>query len=150
MCRNFRRPTGQVRVGLPWDSKPATKRGRQPRRERKRAKAASPLFSSETVSPALRESRDADKMETGTGSELFRSAFNPSNTPPPAFNPSQAFNPSSSSAQNFFVPSSSFGSSGQFFSSPGNRGQRQFVDQVIFANLLGVKGSAFFEPAILG
>ena len=150
MCRNFRRPTGQVRVGLPWDSKPATKRGRQPRRERKRVnKPASPLFSSETVSPTLRESRDADKMETGTGSELFRSAFNPSNTPPPAFNPSQAFNPSSST-QNFFVPSSSFGSSGQFFSSPGNRGQRQFVDQVIFVNFLDDKGSAFFEPAILG
>ena len=149
MCRNFRRPTGQVRVGLPWDSKPATTRGRQPRRERKRAKAASPLFSSETVSSALRESRDADKMETGTGSELFRSAFNPSNTPPPAFNPSQAFNPSSS-AQNFFVPSPSFGSSGQFFSSPGNRGQRQFVDQVIFVNFLDLKGSAFFEPATLG
>ena len=134
MFRSSRRPSRQVRVGLPWDARPAKKRG-ESRRGRGRSWPAPSLFTSETLLPTFREGRDVfdqSKVEGASGSEVFRSAFNPSNTPPPAFNPSQPFSPapSPSSQQNFFVPSSSFSASGPFFASSANRGQRQFVDQV--------------------
>ena len=132
MFRSSRRPSRLVRVGLPWDARSPKKETQSSRGERLRAWPS--LFSSpETLLPAFRESRDIfDDSREGGRDEIFRSAFNPNNSPPPAFNPSQSFNPSStSSQQSFFVPSSSFSASGPFFASSGNRGQPQFVDQVL-------------------
>ena len=137
MFRSSRRPSRLVRVGLPWDARPAKKRGERGTPsigERGRGWPAPSLFTPETLLPAFRESREsrAEKVEGVSESEVFRSAFNPNNTPPPAFNPSQLFSPatSPSSQQNFFVPSNSFSASPPFFASSPNRGQRQFVDQV--------------------
>ena len=125
MFRNSRRPSRLVRVGLPWDARSPKKEIQSSRGERLRAWPS--LFSSpETLLPAFRENRDIfDDSREGGRPEIFRSAFNPNNSPPPAFNPS------TSSQQSFFVPSSSFSASGPFFASSGNRGQPQFVDQVL-------------------
>ena len=128
MFRSSRRPSRLVRVGLPWDARSPKKETQSSRGERLRAWPS--LFSSpETLLPAFRESRDVfDDSREGGRPEIFRSAFNPNNSPPPAFNPSS---PSTSSQQSFFVHSSSFSASGPFFASSGNRGQPQFVDQVL-------------------
>ena len=135
LCRSSRRPSRLGRGGLPWDARPLKKeRGTPSRGERGRGWPAPSLFTSESLLPAaFRESRDVfdkSKVEGVGRSEVFRSAFNPNNTPPPAFNPSQPFSPapSSSSQQNFFVPS--FSASPPFFASSANRGRGQFVDQV--------------------
>ena len=135
LCRSPRRPSRLVRVGLPWDAHPGKKerelkkeRGSS-RGERERGRLSLFTLDESPLPAAFRESRDADKAPEGVSSgssEVFRSAFNPNNTPPPTFNPSQPFNPSSQ--QNFFVPS--FSTSSPFFVSSANRGQRQFVDQV--------------------
>ena len=125
LSRRPQRHSRLVRVGLPWDAHPGKKeRGLKKGSSRgERGRLSLFTLDESPLPPAFRESRDADKAPEGVSSgssEVFRSAFNPNNTPPPTFNPS--------SQQNFFVPS--FSTSSPFFASSANRGQRQFVDQV--------------------